>query len=282
MATLNRAAAQAMKEAGASACTDVTGFGLLGHLLRLARQGRLTAQVFAHALPAFEGALEALREGVISGAVERNLEFVGDDLEVDPKVEEALVHLGCDAQTSGGLLIAIAPHRLRALQDALARGGAQGFLIGKFLEPSHGRIHLVPSENPSPDSDAPECRLEPAAQVPVPAVNPSPHSEPHPADCCAGVFDAKAPSTTTPDAERAFGALLRAAQAPGALDAKTKELILLSLVVYSRCAPCFAAHQQKARDLGLTQAELDEAAWCAIAMGGAPVRIFYQEASRGK
>ena len=255
MATLNRAAAQAMKEAGASACTDVTGFGLFGHLLRLARQSRLTAQVFASALPAFEGALEALREGVISGALERNLEFAGDDLQVSPNVEEALVHLGCDAQTSGGLLIAIPPHRLQALQDALARGGVHGFLIGKFLGPSRGRIHLVLSMNSSTHSDA------------------------HPADCCADIFEAKTPSTTTPDAQRAFGALLCAAQAPGALDARTKELILFSLVVYSRCTPCFAAHRQKARDLGLTQAELDEAAWCAIAMGGAPVRMFYQAAA---
>jgi len=306
MATLNRAAAEAMKEAGASACTDVTGFGLFGHLLRLARQSRLTAQVFAGALPAFEGALEALRDGVISGAIERNREFAGDDLQVSPNVEEALVHLGCDAQTSGGLLIAIAPDRLPALQDALARGGADGFLIGKFLEQSRGRIHLVLSEadqqpitpqrandtplkettlravptmNSSTQSDAPERRLQPAAQAPVPAVNPSTHPDAHTADCCADIFEAKTPSTTTPDAQQAFGALLRAAQAPGALDARTKELILFSLVVYSRCAPCFAAHQQKARDLGLTQAELDEAAWCAIAMGGAPVRMFYQQAT---
>ena len=284
MATLNRAAAQAMKEAGASACTDVTGFGLLGHLLRLARQSRLTAQVFAQALPAFEGALEALRDGVISGAVERNREFAGDDLEVDPNVEEALVLLGCDAQTSGGLLIAIPPDRLRALQDALARSGTRGFLIGKFLEPSRGRIHLVLSQadqepmTPQPGNDT---RPAEAPLGAVPPMNPSTRSEPHSTDCCADIFDAKTPSTTTPDAERAFGALLRAAQAPGALDARTKELILLSLVIYSRCAPCFAAHLQKARDLGLTQAELDEAAWCAIAMGGAPARMFYQEAGRG-
>jgi selenide,water dikinase len=335
MATLNRAAAQAMKEAGASACTDVTGFGLLGHLLRLARQSRLTAQVFASALPAFEGALEALREGVISGALERNREFAGDDLEVNPDVEEALVHLGCDAQTSGGLLIAIPPHRLQTLHDALARGGVHGFLIGKFLGPSRGRIHLVLSEagqepiGPQPRDSAqpaeapgtpasagssqlavpamnspthPEAPVLPAAAsaeataarrsslgasegweagVPgaVPAMNSPTRSDAHPANCCADIFEAKTPSTTTSDAQRAFGALLGAVQAPGALDARTKELILFSLVVYSRCAPCFAAHRQKALDLGLTQAELDEAAWCAVAMGGAPVRMFYQEAT---
>ncbi|MGA2862881.1 MAG: selenide, water dikinase SelD [Verrucomicrobiota bacterium] len=280
MATLNRAAAEAMKAAGASACTDVTGFGLFGHLLRLARQSHLTAQVFARALPAFEGALEALRDGVIPGAVERNREFAGEELEVAPGVEEALVHLGCDAQTSGGLLIAIPPARLGALQDALARGGVKGFLIGKFLEPSRGRIHLTQAgaeeERASPQARE-NTQLAEAGLRPVSAMSPSADSDAHPAGCCADIFEAKNATTTTPQAQEAFGALLRAAQAPGALDAKTKELILFSLVVYSRCSPCFAAHYQKAREWGLTQAELDEAAWCAIAMGGAPVRMFYEE-----
>ena len=107
----------------------------------------------------------------------------------------------------------------------------------------------------------------------------SPDSEPHQPGCCADIFDAKpgaAPSA--PETQKAFAALMRSAQAPGALSEKAKELILFSLVVYSRCHPCFDAHLQKARELGLTQAELDEAAWCAIAMGGAPVKMFYEEA----
>jgi AhpD family alkylhydroperoxidase len=60
------------------------------------------------------------------------------------------------------------------------------------------------------------------------------------------------------------------------LDEKTKELILFGLVVGTRCQPCFDVHYQKALKMGITQAELDEAAWCAIALGGAPVKMFYQ------
>ena len=110
-------------------------------------------------------------------------------------------------------------------------------------------------------------------------MNPPPHSDAHSAECCADIFEAKTPSTITPDAQQAFGALLRAAQAPGALDAKTKELILFSLVVYSRCAPVFRRASREGAGFGPHPAELDEAAWCAIAMGGAPVRMFYQEAT---
>jgi selenide,water dikinase len=270
MAALNRAAAEAMKAAGASACTDVTGFGLFGHLVRMARQSKLTVQVFADALPAFDGALEAFRDGVIPGAVERNREFLGDDLELGPNMDEAFVHLGCDAQTSGGLLIAIPPERLERLQSALAERGVKAFVIGKFLGPSTGRILL---------SNSTGERLADAGLRAASIMNSSsPNSDAHPAGCCADMFEAKAAQPgSVNETQKAFGVLMRSVQAAGALSEKAKELILFSLVVHSRCHPCFDAHYAKARELGLTQAELDEAAWCAIAMGGAPVRMFYQE-----
>ena len=109
---------------------------------------------------------------------------------------------------------------------------------------------------------------------------PSP-SVPHQAGCCADIFEAKpGPAGSAAESQRAFGALMRSVQTAGALSEKSKKLILFSLVLHSRCHPCFDAHYQKARELGITQAELDEAAWCAIAMGGAPVRMFYQECLR--
>jgi selenide,water dikinase len=286
MATLNLAAAQAMKGAGATACTDITGFGLLGHLLRLARQSRLSAEVFAPALPAFAGALEALREGVIAGAVERNREYVGEAIEVAPGVEEAAVHLGCDAQTSGGLLIAIPPERFKDLQDALGQRGVPGFLVGRLVSGPPGRIHLL---NEVSDGASSTRAAPPGAPGPRPQSNTlnttqppqimksSPDMKPHSETCCAAIVEGVGGASTVPEAQQAFGALLQAAQAPGALDAKTKELIFFGLVVYSRCTPCFAAHWKKAAELGLTPAALDEAAWCAIAMGGAPVRMFYRE-----
>jgi AhpD family alkylhydroperoxidase len=102
-------------------------------------------------------------------------------------------------------------------------------------------------------------------------------SENHDPACCADIFARENTAGTASESQRAFGALMRAVQSGGAIDAKAKELILFALVIQSRCAPCFDAHLQRARELGLTQAELDEAAWCAIAMGGAPVKMFYQK-----
>lgn len=281
MAALNREAAQAMIGAGASACTDITGFGLFGHLMRLARQGKLAARIYADALPAFEGVVEFLRAGVVPGAIERNREYAGEKLRVEPDVDEVFAQLGCDPQTSGGLLIAIAPERLSNLLSALAASGVAGFVIGRFSHPSEGEIHLVRSavvsgEPHSPPRPAPGQEREPNPPA-MPLMNASSDLKPHSADCCAEVFPKAPASSTVAEAQKAFGALMRAVQAEGALNARTKELILFSLVVMSRCGPCLQTHYEKARAMGITKAELEEAAWCAIALGGAPVRMFYQE-----
>jgi AhpD family alkylhydroperoxidase len=106
-------------------------------------------------------------------------------------------------------------------------------------------------------------------------MNPTP--QPSHEACCANAFANLPAPTSTAESQRSFGAMMRSVQAAGALDERTKELILFSLVLASRCAPCFEAHFRKAQSLGITRAELDEVAWCAIAMGGAPVRMFYEE-----
>ena len=76
-------------------------------------------------------------------------------------------------------------------------------------------------------------------------------------------------------AERKFQEFLQAAAAPGALDAKTKQAIAIALSVHARCEPCVKSHLKKARDVGFSQDEIDEAAWLAISFGGSPTMVFY-------
>ena len=104
MTTLNRDAARAALAAGARCATDVTGFGLLGHLYKLARASGVSAVVDAAAVPYLDGAREALRDGFVSGGTRRNLEWVRPHL--DTVVGEDELLLLADAQTSGGLLVA--------------------------------------------------------------------------------------------------------------------------------------------------------------------------------
>ena len=105
MTTLNRDASRAALEAGARCATDVTGFGLLGHLYKLARASGVTAVVDVAAVPYLEGARQAVHDGYVSGGTRRNLEWVRAHLDPGRFGEEDLLLLA-DAQTSGGLLVA--------------------------------------------------------------------------------------------------------------------------------------------------------------------------------
>jgi selenide,water dikinase len=105
MTTLNRDAASSAVERGVRAATDVTGFGLLGHLLKMARASGVTAVVDAAAVPYLDGAREALRDGYVSGGTRRNLDWVRPHADLG-RVGEGEALLLADAQTSGGLLVA--------------------------------------------------------------------------------------------------------------------------------------------------------------------------------
>jgi len=104
MTTLNAEASRAALAAGARCATDVTGFGLLGHLYKLARASGVTAVVDVAAVPYLEGAREALRDGYVSGGTRRNLAWVEPHLDAG-RVDGDEVLLLADAQTSGGLLV---------------------------------------------------------------------------------------------------------------------------------------------------------------------------------
>jgi selenide,water dikinase len=105
MTTLNREAAQAAVAGGAACATDVTGFGLLGHLHKLARASGVTAYLDAAAVPYLDGARAALAAGYVSGGTRRNLDWVRPHGDFDGVSEDELLLLA-DAQTSGGLLVA--------------------------------------------------------------------------------------------------------------------------------------------------------------------------------
>ncbi len=104
MTTLNAAAAAAALAAGARCATDVTGFGLLGHLMKLARASGVSAVLDAAAVPYLDGARQALAAGYVSGGTRRNLDWVRPHLSATVSEDELL--LLADAQTSGGLLVA--------------------------------------------------------------------------------------------------------------------------------------------------------------------------------
>ncbi|NIQ87961.1 MAG: selenide, water dikinase SelD, partial [Deltaproteobacteria bacterium] len=107
MATLNKDAAQAMREVGVHAVTDVTGFGLLGHLLEMTQASKVSAEIFAGNVPTLEEAWEFVRKGKIPAATHSNLEYVNPHLRYQNGLPREVSLMLADPQTAGGLLIAV-------------------------------------------------------------------------------------------------------------------------------------------------------------------------------
>ena len=103
-------------------------------------------------------------------------------------------------------------------------------------------------------------------------------------ECCRKDHGASAPasgSASGTEVQQKFMEFLSAANAPGALDAHTKQAIAIALSVLAKCEPCAKAHIKKARGMGFSQEEIDEAAWMAIAFGGSPIMMFYNSVKTG-
>jgi selenide,water dikinase len=133
MGMLNRAASEAMIQIGVHAATDITGYGLLGHLHEMVEASGVHAQVSVSAVPILDGARHLAGTGAVAGGTARNLEWLADKVRWTPEIDEVTQILLADAQTSGGLLIAVAPERAGALERAMrARGVETVARIGAF------------------------------------------------------------------------------------------------------------------------------------------------------
>jgi selenide,water dikinase len=138
MATLNKDAAEAMLHYPVSACTDITGFGLLGHLLEITSSSGMDAELFSTKVILLPGVEELAAAGVVPGGSRANLEHVSGMVEWQESVPDLRRIILCDAQTSGGLLIAI-PERFA--KELAEKTGAVA--IGRVTGSGQGRVSVV-------------------------------------------------------------------------------------------------------------------------------------------
>ena len=294
MAALNKRASELMVEHGAHACTDVTGFGLMGHLGTMASASKVDVEVIWDDVPLLPGVLECAAEGIISGAAERNRESSAHCVTADASVEPAMLEICFDAQTSGGLLIAVPESSAAALLERLnEEGAAEAAVVGSIVGPGTGRVFVRSLGRRQ--MPAPRRRLDPApARVAPATVAPAEQTaecctteettemSSGEMSCCAGGHDAasSAAASVASETRESFQKFLKSANAPGALDARTKKAMEIALSLLAKCEPCVKIHIKKAREMGFSQEEIDEAAWMAVAFGGAPTMMFYNEVKR--
>jgi selenide,water dikinase len=143
MATLNKGAADAMIEVGVSAATDVTGFGLLGHLSQMMKASGTSAALDWSKIPLLPGALELVTAGAVSGGTSRNIEAIRDVVNFEDCVGDVEFTVLADAQTSGGMLISVPQERSEALVKSLvANQTLYSSVIGKVFDGDPGIVTI--------------------------------------------------------------------------------------------------------------------------------------------
>jgi AhpD family alkylhydroperoxidase len=268
----------------------------------MARGSRVNIDLDLEQLPVFGVVPECIRQDVYGGAVDRNQAFAMHAVAPGAEVPEALLPILYDAQTSGGLLIALPEGQAQRFQAMMQERGLEVCpIIGKVtaLEPGmneglirvHGKAFrnliglaagLLSQEEARPSDTVPEASAEP----------PAAHLD---EACCCGSFEWESPPSPASIAEKpapeleestssspmetlkSFQAFMKAANEPGLIDARNKKLMAVCLSIAHHCEPCLKAHLESALEMGLSREELDEAANLAIAFGGCTSMMFYRE-----
>src|SRR3989304_3381380 len=139
MVLLNKTASEAMLEVGVSACTDITGFGLIGHAYELAEASKVTLSFVAERIPIFDGCERYVKMGLIPGVSKLSKKYLKDAIRIDPEVREDLVDIMFDAQTSGGLLISLPKGKVELLCTKLRE---KGVMTAEIIGEVHKRIDV--------------------------------------------------------------------------------------------------------------------------------------------
>ena len=141
MATLNKGAAEAMMRVGINSCTDITGFGLMGHLRGMTRGSKVGAIINASDVPVLPGVWDLLGKNVVPGGTFRNMNGVEDSVDWDESLTDQQRLLMCDAQTSGGLLISVTKDKVEKLLSELEISGVETrVIVGEITAENSGRI----------------------------------------------------------------------------------------------------------------------------------------------
>ncbi|SCG83708.1 selenide, water dikinase, selenocysteine-containing [Proteiniborus sp. DW1] len=134
MTTLNKFAKDAMVSVGANSCTDITGFGLLGHTLEMAEGSGVTIKLYSDKIPVIPQALEYAKMGLVPAGAYSNMGFIGDKVAFDDRVSQEMKDLLFDPQTSGGLLISVKATKVDELLKILEQGPTKYGIVGEVIE----------------------------------------------------------------------------------------------------------------------------------------------------
>ncbi len=143
MATLNKVAAETMEEYTVNACTDVTGFGLLGHTREIAEGSSVGITIYNNKVPVLSKAKELAEQDVIPGGSKKNHKWLADCIDYSENISEVDQMILCDAVTSGGLLISVPESEVQSLQQELQNKHVPSAIIGEVTSEKPGCIKVI-------------------------------------------------------------------------------------------------------------------------------------------
>jgi len=143
MTNLNSGGAIAMNAVGVNACTDITGYGLLGHLLEMCKGSNVSVTLEFNEIPLIQGVYELAQKGFIPGGTKRNLDYVSSQVNFSKNISQEQQYILADAQTSGGLLISVAKEKAEDLQKTLTENNTlSSAVVGHVYNPAESTIYV--------------------------------------------------------------------------------------------------------------------------------------------
>jgi len=141
MTALNKRPSELMQEVGANACTDITGFGLMGHALEMARASGMGIVIHAARVPLLEEASSYAAMGLVPAGTRANRDYASCEVDIEADLSPIFLDILYDPQTSGGLLISLPPKKAQNLVERLhSQGCAAAAIIGEVVEEPRGRV----------------------------------------------------------------------------------------------------------------------------------------------
>jgi len=291
MAILNKDAAELMVEHKAHACTDITGFGLMGHLVEMILSSGVSAEIDMARLPVFAGARECLENDILPGAIERNQEYAMARVHVPETVHEKHIPILYDPQTSGGLLISLAENAAESyIKRMHGLGHTSTTAIGRIFEKRkdkpEGYVILINPELENFTGDSNRSKILKEDRTPVMSKNMEQGKSPERQDsCCCAAPQPMEETTPEPSGEKKpvpqyqklFSDFMKDVNAEGLIDKKSKKLMAIALSIARSCRSCLSLHLKSALGMGISRAEIDEAAWLAISFSGSPAMMLYKD-----
>ena len=296
MATLNKDAAELMVQYEANACTDITGFGLMGHLVEMARNSRVIVEIDLSKLPVYAAVKHCLKEGIVPGSIERNQEYSMAWVKTLDSADETHLPLLYDAQTSGGLLVSMSePNAKRYVEAMHARGHNATSIVGRIVakasdnQEGEVRISSTKLENWIGDSQESSILFDSLRKAKQDQPSPELTSMTSVNSCCAdaagtqsnaAVFSPAIEEKTEDNSATLYARFSEMTNEAGLIDKRAKKLMAIALSVAQKCEPCLVAHLKGALTMNISKAEIDEAAWMGVLFGGSPALVFYRAICR--